>query len=69
MPRNFQNEIRQVKDGIAMATARLHRLVDEWSAQTERDRLEWLRNLRHAEHRAEHAERQTGVCESALIAL
>lgn len=57
MPRNFQNEIRQVKDEIAMATARLHRLVDEWSAQTERDRLEWLRNL------------QVGVCESALISL
>lgn len=58
-----------MKDEIAAATERLHGLLDEWAGQTERERLEWLASLQRAERRADHAERQTTVVESALMFL
>lgn len=68
MPRrNFPVEINEAKSAIREAQERLHRLLDEWSAQTEHERLEWLTNLKRAERRADHAERQTSVVESALM--
>jgi hypothetical protein len=69
MPRNLQQELRDVTQEIAAAQARLHSLLEAWSAQTEHDRLEWLRALRHAEHRADHAERHCHAAEAALMSL
>lgn len=65
--RNFKQEIQQVKDEIRESTDRLHGLLDEWAGQTERERLEWLESLKRAERRADHAEKQTSVVESALM--
>lgn len=60
-------EVTAAKSAIREAQDRLHALLDEWSAQTERERLEWLANLRHAQQRADHAERQASTFGDALL--